>query len=60
VTRHQELGTIVLFVAGHTDTVGRAADEVDEPRNRRADYIVAFEEPAIPAVGFRPAWQRLK
>jgi outer membrane protein OmpA-like peptidoglycan-associated protein len=101
VARHQELGTVTLFVAGHTDTVGRAADnfrlsrdraraiagwfrerglripiafegfgesallvktadEVDEPRNRRADYIVAFEEPAIPAVGFRPAWQRLK
>lgn len=101
VARHQELGAVTLFVAGHTDTVGRATDnfrlsrdraraiagwfrerglripiafegfgessllvktgdEVDEPRNRRADYIVAFEEPAIPAVGFRPAWQRLK
>jgi outer membrane protein OmpA-like peptidoglycan-associated protein len=101
VTRHQELGAVVLFVAGHTDTVGRPADnfklsrerakaiaawfrerglriaiayegfgesallvktgdEVDEPRNRRADYILAFEEPLIPAVGFRPGWQRLK
>jgi len=101
VARHQELGTVVLFVAGHTDTVGRPADnfklsreraraiagwfrdrglrvpiayegfgesallvktgdEVDEPRNRRADYILAFEEPVIAAVGFRPAWQRLK
>jgi outer membrane protein OmpA-like peptidoglycan-associated protein len=101
VTRHQELGAVVLFVAGHTDTVGKPADnfklsrerakaiaawfrerglriaiayegfgesalliqtgdEVDEPRNRRADYILAFEEPLISTAGFRPAWQRLK
>jgi outer membrane protein OmpA-like peptidoglycan-associated protein len=101
VSRHADLGPVVLFVAGHTDTVGRSADnfrlsreraraiagwfrerglriaiayegfgesallvktgdEVDEPRNRRADYILAFEEPMIAAVGFRPNWQRLK
>lgn len=31
------------------------ADEVDEPRNRRADYILAIEAPLGPA----SAWQRL-
>jgi outer membrane protein OmpA-like peptidoglycan-associated protein len=101
VTRHEDLGTVVLFVAGHTDTVGKPADnfklsrdrakaisgwfrerglripisyegfgesallvktgdEVDEPRNRRADYILAFEQPTVPATGFHPVWQRLK
>jgi outer membrane protein OmpA-like peptidoglycan-associated protein len=101
VARHADLGTVVLFVAGHTDTVGkssdnfklsleraraiagwfrqrglripmafegfgesallvRTADEVDEPRNRRADYILSFDEPSLPAVGFRPVWQRMK
>jgi outer membrane protein OmpA-like peptidoglycan-associated protein len=101
VARHADLGPVVLFVAGQTDTVGKPGDnfklsrerakaiagwfrerglripiayegfgesallvktrdEVDEPRNRRADYILAFDEPTIPAVGFRPAWQRMK
>jgi outer membrane protein OmpA-like peptidoglycan-associated protein len=101
VAHHEDLGTVVLFVAGHTDTVGRptdnfklsrerakaisgwfrerglripiayegfgesallvkTGDEVDEPRNRRADYILAFDQPTLPAAGFHPAWQRLK
>jgi outer membrane protein OmpA-like peptidoglycan-associated protein len=101
VARHADLAPVVLFVAGHTDTVGRSADnlrlsreraraiaswfrerglrisiayegfgesallvktgdEVDEPRNRRADYILAFEEPTIASTAFRPVWQRLK
>ncbi|HZU82492.1 MAG TPA: OmpA family protein [Polyangiaceae bacterium] len=101
VARHADLGNVVLFVAGHTDTVGKAqdnlrlsrdraraiaawfrgrglrvpiayegfgesallvrtADEVDEPRNRRADYILSLDEPVIPASAFRPAWQRMR
>jgi len=98
---HADLGTVVLWVAGHTDTVGTAADNlrlsraraqaiaewlrhrglripisyegfgesallvptadnVDEPSNRRVDYILAFDEPRITANGFRPAWHRMK
>ncbi len=37
----------------------RTADNVDEPRNRRVDYILAVEEPALKAVGFRAAWKRI-
>ncbi len=98
---HADLGTVVLWVAGHTDTVGTSADNlrlsraraqaiadwlrhrglripiayegfgesalivatadnVDEPRNRRVDYILAFDEPRIATNGFRPSWQRMK
>ena len=33
--------------AGEQSPRVKTADEVDEPRNRRVDYIVAFEEPTI-------------
>jgi outer membrane protein OmpA-like peptidoglycan-associated protein len=99
--RHRNLGQVVLFIVGHTDTVGtdahnfrlslaraqsiaqwfrgrgltipiayegvgetallvKTADEVDEPRNRRADYILAVDEPTLKTSGFRPAWKRVK
>jgi outer membrane protein OmpA-like peptidoglycan-associated protein len=99
--RHRNLGQVVLFIVGHTDTVGtdahnfrlslaraqsiaqwfrnrgltipiayegvgetallvKTADEVDEPRNRRADYILAVDEPVLKTSGFRPAWKRVK
>lgn len=99
-TRHRDLGKIILFIAGHTDTVGRedynlrlsqrraqaiagwfrqrglkipiayegfgetsllvgTADEVDEPRNRRVDYILSLDEPAFKTTGFRPVWKRV-
>jgi outer membrane protein OmpA-like peptidoglycan-associated protein len=101
VSQHKDLGTISLFVAGHTDTVGPAAhnltlsrararsiagwfaqhglkigiafegfgesallvktaDEVDEPKNRRVDYILALQEPVLKASGFHPAWKRVQ
>ncbi len=97
VARYQELGSIQLFIAGHTDTVGTAAynmdlsrrraqaiaawfvkrgltipvafegfgessplvktgDEVDEPKNRRVDYILAIEPPRTKSGG-QPAWK---
>jgi outer membrane protein OmpA-like peptidoglycan-associated protein len=100
VSKHEALGRVTLFVAGHTDTVGGEAsnlrlsqqraqaiaawfrkrgvkigvafegfgesspliktpDEVDEPRNRRADYILSLDEPTFKTSGFRPAWRRL-
>ena len=99
IATHKDLGKIVLFIAGHTDSVGTPAynlqlsraraqaigawfrrrglkipiayegfgessllvktgDEVDEPRNRRVDYILSVEEPTFKTSGFRPAWKR--
>jgi outer membrane protein OmpA-like peptidoglycan-associated protein len=37
----------------------KTADEVDEPRNRRVDYILSVEEPAFKSSGNRPAWRRI-
>ena len=34
------------------------ADDVDEARNRRVDYILSIEEPALHSVGFRASWKR--
>jgi len=36
----------------------KTADNVDEPRNRRVDYILSIEEPVVRATGFRPSWKR--
>ena len=99
VAAHRDLGKISLFIAGHTDSVGtsaynlqlsraraqaiaswfrkrglkipiayegfgesallvKTADEVDEPRNRRVDYILSLDEPTFKTSGFRPAWKR--
>ncbi|MET0595258.1 MAG: OmpA family protein [Polyangiaceae bacterium] len=99
VASHKDLGRIALFIAGHTDSVGapaynvqlsrsraqaiagwfkkrglripiafegfgessllvKTADEVDEPKNRRVDYILSIDEPIFKTSGFRPAWKR--
>lgn len=99
VAAHKDLGRIALFIAGHTDSVGAPAynvqlsraraqaiagwfkkrglripiafegfgesallvktgDEVDEPKNRRVDYILSIDEPVFKTSGFRPAWKR--
>ena len=34
------------------------ADNVDEPRNRRVDYILSIEEPGIRGGSFHPSWKR--
>jgi outer membrane protein OmpA-like peptidoglycan-associated protein len=99
--KHKNIGQAVLFIAGHTDTVGtnehnfrlslaraqsianwfrrrglaipiayegfgktsllvKTADDVDEPRNRRVDYILAVDEPTLKTTGFRAGWKRVK
>lgn len=35
------------------------ADEVDEPKNRRADYMLSIEPPRFKQSGLSPAWKRL-
>jgi len=44
---------------GESAPIVRTADNVDEPRNRRVDYILAVEEPALKATGFKAAWKRV-
>jgi outer membrane protein OmpA-like peptidoglycan-associated protein len=44
---------------GESAPAVKTADNVDEIRNRRVDYILSIEEPALKAIGFRPAWKRL-
>lgn len=34
-------------------------DEKDEPKNRRAEYIIAIDDPSTKNVPFRPKWQKL-
>jgi outer membrane protein OmpA-like peptidoglycan-associated protein len=89
LSQHKEIGSITLYIVGHTDTVGsvehnlklsrrraraiaawfkskglrnpvsyeglgeasplvKTADEVDEPKNRRVDYILSVEPPRLP------------
>jgi outer membrane protein OmpA-like peptidoglycan-associated protein len=44
---------------GESALAVKTADNVDEIRNRRVDYILSVEEPALRAVGFRPSWKRV-
>jgi outer membrane protein OmpA-like peptidoglycan-associated protein len=44
---------------GESSLLVKTADEVDEPRNRRVDYILAVDEPVMKTTGFRPAWRRV-
>ena len=36
------------------------ADEIDEPRNRRAQYFVAVNAPVVTNAKFAPRWQQLR
>jgi hypothetical protein len=40
--------TIAFEGLGERSLLVKTADEVDEPRNRRVDYILALEPPALP------------
>ena len=35
------------------------ADETDEPKNRRAEYIIAVEDPVLKSPPFTPNWRKL-
>jgi outer membrane protein OmpA-like peptidoglycan-associated protein len=43
---------------GESALLIKTADEVDEPRNRRVDYILAIDEPTM-ASGVHPSWHRV-
>jgi outer membrane protein OmpA-like peptidoglycan-associated protein len=44
---------------GESSPVVKTADNVDEARNRRADYILSDDPPSFKTTGFRPAWKRI-
>jgi outer membrane protein OmpA-like peptidoglycan-associated protein len=44
---------------GESALLVKTADEVDEPKNRRVDYILSVDEPTLKTSGFRPAWRRI-
>lgn len=44
---------------GETALLVKTADEVDEPRNRRVDYILSVDEPVFKTTGRRPGWTRV-
>ncbi len=52
---------IPIAFEGFGETALRVStpDQTDEPRNRRADYILADDPPPLNAVGFKPAWKRV-
>jgi outer membrane protein OmpA-like peptidoglycan-associated protein len=43
---------------GETALLVKTADEVDEPRNRRVDYILSVDEPVFKTSGRRASWTR--
>jgi outer membrane protein OmpA-like peptidoglycan-associated protein len=44
---------------GESALLVKTADEVDEPRNRRVDYILSVDEPVFKTSGIRPNWARV-
>jgi outer membrane protein OmpA-like peptidoglycan-associated protein len=52
---------IAIYVEGFGEealAVG-TPDETDEPKNRRAQYLITIDEPELKVVPFAPHWQRL-
>jgi outer membrane protein OmpA-like peptidoglycan-associated protein len=44
---------------GESALLVKTADQVDEPRNRRVDYILSVDEPVFKTSGYKPNWARL-
>ena len=45
---------------GETALLVQTPDQTDEPRNRRADYIIADDAPPMQGTGgFKPSWRRI-
>jgi outer membrane protein OmpA-like peptidoglycan-associated protein len=44
---------------GESALLVKTTDEVDEPRNRRVDYILSVDEPVFKTSGRRPSWSRI-
>jgi outer membrane protein OmpA-like peptidoglycan-associated protein len=58
--RKRGLKVPVLFEGfGEQALLVPTPDETDEPRNRRVDYFLSLDEPALKTTNFRPAWKRV-
>jgi outer membrane protein OmpA-like peptidoglycan-associated protein len=58
--RQRGLGISIAFAGfGETALLVKTADEVDEPRNRRVDYILSVDEPVLKSTGAPPSWARV-
>lgn len=58
--RKSGLGIPIAYEGfGESALAVQTPDETDEPRNRRADYILAVEEPLLKSGKFHPAWKRI-
>jgi outer membrane protein OmpA-like peptidoglycan-associated protein len=58
--RQRGLKTPIAYEGfGETALLVKTADEVDEPRNRRCDYILSVDEPVFKTTGQRAGWTRL-
>ena len=59
--RQRGLGIAIAYEGfGETAPAVQTADQVDEPRNRRVDYIIGDNDPTMKTTGFKPIWKRLK
>lgn len=52
---------IPIAYEGFGETALKVAtpDQTDEPRNRRADYIIADDAPPMMGTAFKPSWRRV-
>jgi outer membrane protein OmpA-like peptidoglycan-associated protein len=44
---------------GESALLIKTADNVDEPRNRRVDYVLSVDEPVFKTSGIHPSWSRV-
>jgi outer membrane protein OmpA-like peptidoglycan-associated protein len=44
---------------GESSPAVKTADQVDEPRNRRVDYILSDDDPPLKTTGFKASWKRV-
>ncbi|HET6148714.1 MAG TPA: OmpA family protein [Polyangia bacterium] len=57
--RRRGVGVPIAYEGfGETSPAVPTADQVDEPRNRRVDYVLSFDEPTMKTTGYRPTWKR--
>jgi outer membrane protein OmpA-like peptidoglycan-associated protein len=57
--RHRGVAAAIAYEGfGETSPAVPTADQVDEPRNRRVDYVVGDDLPNYKTTGFKPVWKR--